>query len=56
MSGWYLYKSDKKNSLRLTVFIILVIIISLFIRFIFPSIDHNLSDSKKGRDSLIIKK
>lgn len=55
MSGWYLYKTDKRGSLKIMGFIIVIVILSLMIRFVFPSVDHNVPIRKNATDSVILK-
>jgi hypothetical protein len=47
MAGWYLFKTDRKNSIRIMVFILTVVMVSLLIRLIFPSIDHATLEQRK---------
>lgn len=46
VSGWYLFKKDRKTAIRLTWFLIVVLIISVLIAVFFP----NAKTKTEGKD------
>jgi len=47
MSGWYLWKTDRKTSIQLTLFVLIVIAVSIIIRFFFSNIDGKVADANE---------
>ena len=53
MSGWFIYKTDRKTSMKATGVIIVIVIISTIIGIFFPHINDRKSN-KKGKENKIV--
>ncbi len=56
MSGWYLYNKYRKTSIKLTLFMLVVIALAIIFRIAFPSLDNqkkNINDSSDKKRQVI---
>ena len=54
ISGWYLFNKDRKTAIRVTGFLLIVLIVSVNIGIFFPYINKLKPEKEKVEDSRLI--
>jgi uncharacterized membrane protein (DUF106 family) len=51
VSGWYLFDKDRKTAIRITGFLLIILIVSVIIGIFFPDINKRKPEKEKIENS-----